>query len=88
MVYRMLHNTSPTRNLSENIQFGYEKFFPIKLEQQVAAGEEFMSRLTEKRKETIEAYKKLLQDSTYGGRILHDIFRINFDSKESQSGVN
>ena len=87
MVYRMLHNTSPTRNLSENIQYGYEKFFPIKLEQQVAAGEEFMSLLTKWRKETIEAYKKLLQDRTYEGRILHDIFRINFDSKESLSGA-
>ena len=82
-IFKLYKNTGASRNQSETIQFGDERFFPIKLPKLNAAEQTFMNHLTQDRRNVILSYLALLKNEQYMHSCLDEIFRIDLKQKSS-----
>jgi len=85
MVYKMLQNTLPHRNVCEGSQMDGVKFFPIRCTFGDCLARELpiMAAIKSTYNERIKAYKKLLLDTEYEHRMLSDVFRIDVSKSRS-----
>lgn len=85
MVYKLLQNTLPHRNVCEGSQMDGAKFFPIRCTfgDNLARDLPIMDAIKATYNVRIEAYRKLLLDTKYEHRMLSEIFRIDVNKKET-----